>query len=73
MTRLRPKKYAGYDDDTLARMKASDDNLRGIIQGRRRAAQALLPASQAPAQAVYDNTAALLPGEVPPAPQTPAP
>lgn len=56
---------AGMDDDTVARMKASDDNLAGIIAGRRRAARALLappgPAAQVRAgwepvrQAVKDS------------------
>lgn len=64
-TPVRPNRLAGYDADTLARMAASDENLRGIVAGRRRAARALIPESRQPAQEVADNTAALLPGDVP--------
>lgn len=38
------------DDDTKARLRASDANLAGVIAGRRRAAQALLAVDQTPAQ-----------------------
>lgn len=62
---MRPSKYAGYSADTRTRMAASDDNLRGIIEGRRRAVRKLLVTDSRPAQQVYDDTAALLPGDVP--------
>lgn len=41
----------GMDPEDAARVRASDDNLRGIIAGRRRAARALL-APPGPAKAV---------------------
>lgn len=63
---LKPSLQAGYDEDTLERMKASDDNLRGIIAGRRRAAAALMVTDQGPAQAVVDATAPLVPEIHPP-------
>lgn len=43
----------GMDDDTRARVRASDANLAGIIAGRRRAARRLL-APPGPAKAVRD-------------------
>lgn len=43
----------GMDDDTKARVAASDANLAGIIAGRRRAARALI-APPGPAKAVRD-------------------
>lgn len=71
-----PSWYVGMDTDTIARVKASDENLEGIIAGRRRAAKALLPASQAPADEVRENTGPLLGekyrGPVTP-PETPQP
>ena len=44
--------YAGMDADTIARCKASDANLAGIIAGRRRATMAVLASDPAPARAV---------------------
>jgi hypothetical protein len=52
--------YAGMDADTIARAKASDNNLRGIIAGRLRAARMLLVPSRAPEFQTRDETAALL-------------
>lgn len=70
----------GYDADTLARMKASDDNLAGIVAGRRRAATALLATDGTPARMTREGWAALskpgapLPSPLlPPAPPLPEP
>lgn len=65
---MRPSPYAGYDADTRTRMAASDENLRGIVNGRRAAVRKLLATDPRPAQQVYDDTAALLPGDVPSVP-----
>lgn len=51
--------YAGMSEADKARCQASDSNLSGIIEGRRRAARLLLATNPAPAKTVKDAWEAL--------------
>lgn len=60
MTTHPPEWYVGMDADTIARARANDANLQGIINGRRRAALKLVATDMGPARQVEINTAPLL-------------
>lgn len=57
----QPPDYTGMTDEDIARAKASDANLAGIIAGRRRAAKALLVTTRDPERQARKDFAPLAP------------